>query len=318
MSHIFDALQRTGAEQSGVEYPDVMSVVTQVLEAPAEKTEAQPAKPGPLPVQEKLDPPLSGALLESALSSAAKELASMVEVAPASQREDVEDFPTIHVFPGASSRLVFATQPEGLAAEKFRFLGVRLRQLQKNRPLKKILITSTIPEEGKSLIAANLAGVLGRRKQRVLLIDGDLRRPVLAEQLGLGKLAGLAEWLGGDRKKLPNIYRLEGLDFWIMPAGEPPVNPLEMMSSGSLGQLLERLSTMFDWIIVDSPPVLPLADTSVWMRVTDGSLLVARVGKTEKAQLQRGLEMLNKSEVLGVVLNGSTHADRDYYQRYSK
>ena len=230
----------------------------------------------------------------------------------------LDGFPSLKVQVAGNSRLVFFTEPDSLAAEKFRFLGVRLRQLQQTRSLKKILVTSTIPEEGKSLVSANLAGVLTRKKQKVLLIEGDLRRPTLARQFGLGRLAGLGEWLQGEPRAVTNIYHLDGPNFWLMPAGDPPSNPLELMQSGRLSQLMEQLSTMFDWIVVDSPPLLPLADTTVWARLTDGALLVAREGKTEKAPLQRGLEILKKSDLLGVVLNGCSSSDyKNYYQRYS-
>ena len=145
-----------------------------------------------------------------------------------------------------------------------------------------------------------------------------MRRPTLADQLGLGRLAGLAEWLQGGLEKPSNIYRLEGPGFWIMPAGEPPANTLELMQSGRLTMLMGQLTSLFDWIIVDSPPLLPLADTTVWARLTDGTLLVAREGKTEKRPLERGLEIIKKSELLGVVLNGCSNTDHDsYYQRYS-
>lgn len=300
MSFIFDALQKSGAEQSGVEYPDVVSVLTEVFEAP----QKEPAKSGPAA-------PDFAALLAQESAGPAPEALVPAATAP------LAVFPTLRESVAPTSRLVFATEPDSLAAEKFRFLGVRLRQLQQSRPLKKILITSTIPEEGKSLVSCNLAGVLARRKQKVLLIDGDLRRPVLADEFGLGRLAGLAEWLQSDRRQLTNIYHLEGLDFWFMPAGSPPANPLEMIASKVLGQMMDQISTYFDWIIVDSPPLLPLADTTVWSRVTDGTLLVSRVGKTEKSQLLRGLEIVKKSDLIGVVLNGSMHSDRDYYQRYA-
>jgi capsular exopolysaccharide synthesis family protein len=184
--------------------------------------------------------------------------------------------------------------------------------------LKKILVTSTIPEEGKSLVSANVAGVLARRKQRVLLIEGDMRRPVLAQQFGLGRLAGLAEWLQDGTQIASNIYHLGGLGFWLMPAGNPPANPIELMQSGRLSELMRQLAPMFDWIIVDSPPLLPLADATVWARVTDGTLLVVRDGITEKARLQRGLEILKKSDLLGVVLNGCTNpSHKTYYHPYS-
>ena len=333
MSRIFDALQRSGTEQSGVEYPDLVSIVTEVFEAPreqrpiaepattAEPTAAQPAFVQPINVQ------------SINLQSVAVQPISVqpVPVQPANvQTTTTEpftkevtgdgpvDFPSLEVSVLPSSRLVFLNEPDSLAAEKFRFLGVRLRQLQQSRPLKKVLVTSTIPEEGKSTVSANLAGVLARRKQSVLLIEGDLRRPTLAQQFGLGRLAGLGEWLQSGRQTVSNVYRLEGPDFWFLPAGNPPENPLELLQSGRLSYLMGQLANLFDWIIVDSPPLLPLADTTVWSRVTDGTLLVAREGKSEKKQLQRGLEALKKSDLLGVVLNGCAHPDhKSYYQRYS-
>src|SRR5579864_3600464 len=300
MSRIFDALQRSGTEQSGVEYPDMVSVAAAVFEAaPAETPDV---------LMEDQAPAIQPELVEDLASEVpAREIANN---APAS-------FPALEVSVTPSSRLVFFTQPESLAAEKFRFLGVRLRQLRQSRPLRKVLVTSTIPEEGKSLVSVNLAGVLARRKEKVLLIEGDMRRPVLAQQFGLGRLAGLAEWLQSGLETPSNIYHLGGPGFWMMPAGDPPSNPLELMQSGRLSTLVGQLTNVFDWIIVDSPPLLPLADTTVWARLTDGTLLVAREGKTEKGPLQRGLEMIKKADLLGVVLNGCSDTDHDnYYQRY--
>jgi capsular exopolysaccharide synthesis family protein len=338
MSRIFDALQRSGTEQSGIEYPDLISVVTEVFEAPREQrpiadppTTPEPvtARPAilrsisvpPLSVQTVSVPPLSDQPVAVQPPVAQASSVQTTTTDPFTKEVTGDGplaFPALEVLPTATSRLVFMTEPDSLAAEKFRFLGVRLRQLQQSRPLKKVLVTSTIPEEGKSTVSANLAGVLARRKQSVLLIEGDLRRPTLAQQFGLGTLAGLGEWLQSGRQTVANVYRLEGPDFWFMPAGNPPENPLELLQSGRLSYLMGQLSNLFDWIIVDSPPLLPLADTTVWARVTDGTLLVAREGKSEKKQLQRGLEALKKSDLLGVVLNGCLHPDhKSYYQRYS-
>jgi capsular exopolysaccharide synthesis family protein len=271
MSRIFEALQRSETERSGVEFPEPPELATELLQA-AEEEEPQ--------------------------------------AAPSSQSLAVS------LLPG--SRMVALTSKESLGAEKFRFLGVRLRQLQQVRKLKKVLITSTIPEEGKSVVSANLAVTLARKKQqKILLIDGDLRRPVLARQFGLSRLAGLSEWLQGGTHPMENIYQLDGPGFWLLPAGRAPENPLELMQSGRLSELMEQLGQQFDWILIDSPPVLPLADTSVWTRLADGVLLVAREGKTEKRQLQRGLEALDQTKLLGVVLNSSTNTDHsNYYQRY--
>jgi len=217
------------------------------------------------------------------------------------------------------SRLVSLTAKGSLGAEKFRFLGVRLRQLRQNRSVKKVLITSSIAEEGKSLIAANLALTLAsRQQQRVLLLEGDLRRPVLAHRFGLDRQIGLSEALQGEFSPARHICYLEEPKLWFMAAGQPPENPLELLQSGRLTELMERLATGFDWVIIDSPPLLPLADTTVWARVTDGVLLVAREGKTERQALKQGVEALAQSNFLGVVLNSCSDTDhRNYYQRYS-
>jgi len=306
MSRIFDALQRSGTEQSGVEYPDMVSVATEVFEALRNQAAAETPRRDYAPVS--LEPAIVTALAEVQPLQIPSQ-----EKAPAT----TPDFPTLQVNVPPSSRLVFFTEPDSLAAEKFRFLGVRLRQLRHTRTLKKVLVTSTIPEEGKSLISANLAGVLARRKERVLLLEGDIRRPVLARQFSLGRLAGLGEWLQSGNETLSNIYHLGGPGFWLMPAGAPPENPLELMQSGRLSQLMALLSSLFDWIIVDSPPLLPLADTTVWTRLTDGTLLVTREGRTEKAALQRGLESLKKSDLLGIVLNSCTTPEHTSYYSYS-
>jgi capsular exopolysaccharide synthesis family protein len=326
MSRIFDALQRSGVEQAGVEYPDVVSVITEFLEVPAR--EVRPAPPQPTesapPELPRLElPRLELPRIELPRPELPRPELRIEELRPdlldtqKPTSHELAEFPSLSVSLTTGSRLVFFTEPDSLAAEKFRFLGVRLRQVQQSRSLKKVLVTSTIPEEGKSFVSANLAGVLARRKQKVLLIEGDLRRPTLSKLFGVEKLVGLGEWLQGDRQRLNIIYRLEGPGLWLMPAGVPPTNPLELMQSGSLSQLMTQLTAMFDWIIVDSPPLLPLADTTVWSRMTDGTLLVAREGTTQKAMLERGLESIKKSELLGVVLNGCKDSHgKNYYQSY--
>jgi protein-tyrosine kinase len=307
VSRIFDALQRSGTELSGTEYPDMVSVAREVFEAPSNR---EPASAVPSNVTEAVSGEVVATQLEQVLPAELNTRKISEKV--------LQGFPSLQVSVTASSRLVCFTEPDSLAAEKFRFLGVRLRQLRHHRTLQKVLITSTIPEEGKSLVSANLAGVLARRKERVLLVEGDMRRPTLAQKFNLGRLTGLAEWLQSGLETPSNIYRMAGLDFWLMPAGDPPANPLELMQSGRLSVLFKQVSNIFDWILVDSPPLLPLADTTVWQRLTDGTLLVAREGTTHKTQLKRGVESLKKSDLLGVVLNSCTQSEHEnYYQRYS-
>jgi capsular exopolysaccharide synthesis family protein len=293
MSHIFDALQRSESERSGME-PSAFSRATELLQAAEKK----------MRVADRADQEDRNGL---AASDHDLELSADL----------VDQCPTLPVRIRPENHLVSIGKEESLGAEKFRFLAVRLRQLRQTRPLKKILITSTIPQEGKSTIAANLACTLARRKpQRTLLLEGDLRRPTIANRFGLGKVPGLCDWFH-DASPRMNIYQLEGLGLWVLPAGNAPENPLELMQSGKLPSLMEQLAGWFDWIVIDSPPVLPLGDTSIWARLADGILLVTRQGVTEKQQLQRGLAALEKSKLLGALVNSSTDAAHsDYYQRY--
>jgi capsular exopolysaccharide synthesis family protein len=240
----------------------------------------------------------------------------------AAEREvqpDLLECPSLHISPAPRSRLISLTEKESLGAEKFRFLAVRLRQMQQARSLRKLLVTSTIPEEGKSVISANLAITLARKqRQRVLLVEGDLRRPVLAHAFGLGNLPGMSELLQQEPGPLNNIYRLDEAKIWFIPAGRPPENPLELIQSARLPEVLQQLAASFDWVIIDSPPILPLADTTVWSRLSDGVLLISREGTTQKKALLRGLEALGKSNLVGVVINSCSDVDEsNYYQRYS-
>jgi capsular exopolysaccharide synthesis family protein len=322
MSNIFDALQRAESESSGSESPR-FSLATELLQAAEQKMrEADRAEPQTR--VESSSPTSAAELLRAAdrkMRSIVNQPARVESVEPTpgtSSFDELERCPVLQVFIPADTRLVVVGKEDSLAAEKFRFLGVRLRQLRQSRPLKKILITSSIPQEGKSTVAANLACTLARRKQqKTLLLEGDLRRPTLAERFGLGRIPGLCEWLSGQTEGI-NLYRLESLGLWVLPAGAAPQNPLELMQSGKLAPLMTQLETWFDWIVIDSPPVLPLADASLWSRLADGILLVTRKGTTEKRQLQRGLEAIEKSKLLGALVNSSSNAAHtDYYQRYS-
>jgi capsular exopolysaccharide synthesis family protein len=309
MSHIFDALQRSESELSGTE-DSSFAVATELLQKAEEKMRVAAGNERAGATALEL-PGFDSASFDR--SQPERSSSDQDPLFPA----DLAQCPSLAVAVPEDSRLVSIEKEESLGAEKFRFLAVRLRQLRQTRPLKKVLITSTIPQEGKSTVAANLACTLARRRpQKTLLLEGDLRRPTLAARFGLGRVAGLSEWFHGEGSAM-NIYRLDSLGMWVLPAGHAVENPLELMQSGKLSPLMEQLSAWFDWIVIDSPPVLPLADTSVWARLADGIVLVTRPGVTEKQQLQRGLATLEKSKLLGALVNSSHDAAHsDYYQRY--
>jgi capsular exopolysaccharide synthesis family protein len=323
MSRIFEALQRSEAERAGFAFPEPPSVAadriaTQEEEKAKAKAQAQVGaeEPVEVPSQLLMQPQIQS---QPQMRPPAPVPVPVQPKAKAREVHELAEFPTVQVSLSLASRVVSLTDKDGLGAEQFRFLGVRLRQMQQARRLKKLLITSTLPGEGKSLVSANLAATLARRRQqKVLLLEGDLRRPVQAALFGGGNLPGLSEWLQAGLPAVNNIYFLDGPGFWLMPAGTPPENPLELMQSGKLSTLLDQLGDWFDWVVIDSPPVLPLADTSVWSRVADGVLMVVRQGKSETRQVKRGLEVIDASRLLGVVINSCTNTiHQDYYARYS-
>ena len=287
MSYIFEALQRAEAERSGGTLPTNADSVAELLQK----------------VEQEIDRKQSLAELPAGAQPKAPEAGSFAAAK------------TLLLAPPSDSRLVCLSDQGSMAAEKFRVLGLKLRHLRERRKLSRIVITSGIPQEGKSLIAANLA--LNQSRSKILntvLIDGDLRRPQLATRFGFHRnLVGLSEVLRGERQLSEVVYKLEGTGLRFIPAGMTPENPIELMQSGRLQQLLEQLETFFDWIIIDTPPIRPLADTPVWMKLADGVLLVTREGVCEKKQLERAMEVIDRSTMLGIVVNSCSGNDQKYY-----
>ena len=323
MSLIFDALQRSERERSGVDVP-ALSTATELLRL----VERQAASVGNNAVASELPDTTENTGHEMVfpprgVTPIATAVESFAEPDLSNERYQAlfAQFPSLQVSVNSNGQLPCLTDSESMAAEKFRFLGVRLRHLRRERPLKKLLITSTIPHEGKSMVAANLACTLARKEhQRTLLLEGDVRRPSLSRLLGLERLPGICEWLQGEHSQIKNIYRLDGPGVWVLPAGCASGNPLELLQSRRLAVLMDQLVAMFDWIIIDAPPVLPLADTSVWSKSAEGILLVTRQGTTDKRQLQKGLEALDQSKLIGALVNCSQSAamsDHYYYYRSS-
>lgn len=205
-----------------------------------------------------------------------------------------------------------------LCAEKFRVLATRLRHIQERRELKILAVTSGMAEDGKTFVASNLAITLASHsKQKVVLLEGDLRAPKIGHQFGLNGSGGLSEFLQLETSLPEPIYAVEGLPLCVIPAGSPRENPMEVLQSGRLLTLLKKIRAHFDWVIIDSPPLLPFADTTFWARFADGVLLVVREAKTQKKLLRKGLETLDNPMIVGVVLNGSHSIDHLYYDRYS-
>ncbi|HLY40577.1 MAG TPA: CpsD/CapB family tyrosine-protein kinase [Terracidiphilus sp.] len=321
MSQIFDALQRSEAERSGKGVQGA-SKATELLQRTEDREGSKPASEE---TRENRDAMQSARRYWEEgfrLGPKASVLDGAVATTVLTQEEapvQADSFQSVRISPPANSKLVCLPDNDSAAAEAFHLLGVRLRHMRRERALKKLLITSTIPQEGKSVVAANVACTLAMKtRQKVLLVEGDVRRPSQGHVFGISNRPGICEWLSGKQSLKSTILQLEGLGMWMLPAGSASNDSLELLKSGKLSAMMDELSVWFDWIVIDSPPVLPLADTSIWTSLADGILLVTRQGTTEKRQLRKGLEALEPQKLIGALLNSSTTAAHsDYYYRPS-
>ncbi len=204
----------------------------------------------------------------------------------------------------------------GAGAEEFRTLRSHLTQLREKQPLQTLLVTSALPGEGKTFVAANLAqSIVQQKGRRVLLLDADLRLPQLHVSLGAPANPGLADYLKGEADLSSIIQRGVPENLFFIPGGALVNNPVELISSGRLKTLLHRLSPLFDWIILDSPPSVPLSDASLLAENCDGVLLVVRAGVTPFDMAQRASHSFADKHLLGVVLN-RVHPQSSYSAYY--
>jgi capsular exopolysaccharide synthesis family protein len=219
--------------------------------------------------------------------------------------------------PDPSSIIFSDTRNPIQCAEQFRTLRSRLYQLRDTSPLRKVMVTSAIAGEGKTFVATNLAQAIAQERERkVLLIDGDLRNPRLHVPLGAPLSPGLSEYLRGEANEADVIQHGQEGNLCFIPGGHEVNNASELLLNGRLPKLLDRIAPLFDWVILDSPPSLPIADASVLASFADGVLLVVRACSTPSALAQRARKELQKRNVVGVVLNGiEDHPHGAYYGR---
>jgi protein-tyrosine kinase len=214
--------------------------------------------------------------------------------------------------------LVFSSSKEiPIGAEQFRTLRSRLYRIRESKPLNTLLVTSSTPGEGKTFVAANLAQALVRQHGcRVLLADADMRAPRLHQILGVPAGPGLAEYLQGGRTELEVMQKGMDEELYFIQAGSHVTHPAELISNGGLKQLLARVAGLFDWIIFDSPPVLPVSDAVVLATMCDGVLFVVRAGITPAAVSQKACHQLQDANIVGVVLNSADDSvgSGSYYQ----
>ena len=219
--------------------------------------------------------------------------------------------PRVSVFEGSGDGSV--------GAERFRTLRSRLYQIAGTRPLKRIVVTSSVPAEGKTFVTANLAQSIVRQPDRkVLLIDADLRASRLHQILGAQRTPGLSDYLLGEGDEFAVVQKGTDAHLCLIAAGKEVQNPSELLLNDRMKQLLEVMTPIFDWIIIDTPPALPVHDASMTADLCDGVLFVVRAGSTEHEMAAKAAAQFQEKNLLGVVLN---RADGDagyggYYYSY--
>lgn len=213
--------------------------------------------------------------------------------------------------------LVDSDQQSG-RAEAYRTLRTNLQFADVDNPPRVLVVTSPLPNEGKTTSACNIALTLAMGGARVILVDGDLRKPKVGEYLGMSSAAGLSSVLAG-RHELRDVITGYGRDtLAVLPSGPTPPNPSELLSSQHMTDLITTLANHYDVVVIDAPPLLPVTDAAVLGSVADGAVLVIRYGKTRREELQRALQALERvqAKVLGTVLNFAPKRKRGAYDGY--
>jgi protein-tyrosine kinase len=219
--------------------------------------------------------------------------------------------------PDEKTMLFFNGRETARGMEEFRTLRSRLYHLRDKMPLKKILVTSALPKEGKSFTAANLAQVLVlQHGRRVLLIDADLRSPRLHAMLGTTSSPGLSDYLQGGNDEFSIMQRGPMENLFFLPSGQETSNPAELVANGRLALLLRHVESLFDWVVIDSPPAVPVSDASVLATACDGVLMVVRSNSTPFDMAQRARQEFPDNVLVGVVLNGADSVLVPYTRYY--
>jgi protein-tyrosine kinase len=224
--------------------------------------------------------------------------------------------------PDKKTMLFFSPEEQEYGSEEFRTLRSRLHQIREKQSLKKVLVTSALPKEGKSFVAANLAQVVVRQEgRRALLIDSDLRGSRLHDALGTSPTPGLSDYLLGEKDEFGVIQRGPMENLFFIPSGRTVANPAELVANGRLRFLLNRLEALFDWIIIDSPPAIPVSDAGLLANYCDGVLMVVRSNATPFDVARKARQEFRDKHLVGVVLNGiSTESSytQYYYATYGR
>jgi len=250
-------------------------------------------------------PPVSGAVGGAIPSLESSSLQGLLEL--------VQEIP---FNPNPEAHLIDMTRPDAAPTEEFRALRTRLNHMQTLQPIHTMVVTSPSPAEGKSFSAVNLAmaesNIAGNM---TLLADFDFRRPIVHNLFQVDRSPGITDYLLGKVALHEAIRKIAGTNLCILPAGEAVLNPLELLNLREVKLLLNQLPSVFNWIILDSPPLLFAADANLMSTLCHGTLLVVRIGATTIDSVTRAMQSLCQNNVLGIIVNGARRGE--LYSKYT-
>ncbi len=228
----------------------------------------------------------------------------------------LNDVAIVPFTPAPESHLLDLNNSHETPAEEFRTLRTRLNHLQTLQPLHTIVVTSPSPAEGKTFTAVNLALAESHlAESTVVLGDFDLRRPIVHSLFQIDRAPGLSDYLTGQCTFAQALRRVEGMSLYLLPAGSPVRNPLELLNTRQAKALFEELPRLFNWAIFDTPPLLFSADANLLSTLADGTILVVKIGSTTFDNVTRAIQSLCENNVLGIVANGARASE--LYSKYT-
>lgn len=220
-------------------------------------------------------------------------------------------------------KLITHLFPKSTISEQYRMIRSNIMFAGVDKEIKKIVVTSAAPSAGKSTTAANIAVTYAQAGKKVLLIDGDLRKPTVQYTFEKKNVFGLSNLLTDQIKLEQAVQNTQIENLTIMTSGPIPPNPSELLASKSFKELLESFEEFFDFIVIDTPPVLAVTDAVIMSTLTDGTILVTNVETNNKHRLIKSKDILVNSDanILGIVLNNVEKSSKDdyyYYEYYGK
>lgn len=218
-------------------------------------------------------------------------------------------------------RLITQVNPNSQFSEQYKIIQTSIDFSVVDKPYQTILVTSAEPGTGKSTTAANLAVVYAQKGKKVLLVDGDMRKPTIHKIFRESNIVGMSNNLTENLKLSESLLKSETKGLFILTSGVIPPNPGELLNSKRMKQLLSTAKKKFDFIIIDSPPMLMMSDSIVLASLADGVVIVVRKQLTKKEALNRTIQQLNliQAQIIGVVFNGeSANESEAYYYEYKQ